>query len=110
MYGFIRVFFSLTTAPATPDLKALTNELKTVSDWHTLGVNLDLKSHQLKEIERNYRGDDKRCKTEVLDRWLESTPSPTWEAVVEALCLMEAHIVADSIRRKYITSATITKG
>ena len=100
--GFYAVFFS-PTALATPTLKELMNELKSVSDWHTLGVNLDLKRHQLSEIEKNHRGDDKRCRTEVLGCWLDNTTNPTWKAVAEALYLMEAYSVADNIKRKYIT-------
>ena len=79
-------------------------------DWYSLGVNLDLKRYQLSEIESNHRGDDKRCRTEMLGYWLDNTTTPTWEAVAEALCLMEAHAVADKIRRKYITSTTTTEG
>lgn len=84
------------------------NELKSVSDWHTLGVNLDLKSHQLTEIEKNHRGDDQRgCKTEMLACWQNNTTTPSWEAVAEALCLMDAHTVANRIRRKFITTEGI---
>jgi len=73
-------------------------------------VNLDLKNYQLSEIGRNYRGDVKRCKTEMLACWLENTTTPTWEAISEALCLMEAHAVADKIRRKYTISTATTEG
>ena len=107
--GFYAVFFS-PTASATPTLKELMNELRSVSDLHTLGVNLDLKRHQLSEIEKNHRGDDKRCRTEVLGCWLDNTTNPTWKAVAEALYLMEAHSVADTIQRKYITSNTTSQG
>ena len=93
-----------------PSLKALTNELKSVTDWHLLGVSLDLKPHQLKEIENNYHGDTKRCKTEVLICWLDNTTNPTWEAVAEALDQMDAHGVAAIIRRKYVTFTTTTEG
>lgn len=110
-YKSIAFIICVSAAPATPTLKALMNELKSVSDWHTLGVNLDLKSHQLTEIERNHRGNDQRCKTEMLACWQNSTTTPTWEAVAEALCLMEAHTVANKIRRKFIiTCATTTEG
>ena len=94
--------------PATPTLKALTSGLRSVSDWHSLGVNLDLSRHQLSEIERNHHGDDRRCKTEMLGCWLDNTTTPTWEAVAEALCQMEAHAVAANIRKKYITQTTTT--
>ena len=107
---FYNYEFSSSTAPAQPSLKTLTNELKFVTDWHSLGVNLDLKYEQLDVIARNHRGDNKRCKTEMLARWLRSTPTPTWEGVAEALCLMDEYAVADTIRRKYVNSTTTTEG
>ena len=97
----------LYSTPATPSLEALTNELESVSDWHSLGVNLDLKNQQLKEIEKNHRGDDKVCKTKVLSCWLDNTLIPTWEDVVEALNLMDEHTVANIIQRKYIFSIEV---
>ena len=89
-----------------PTLKELTNALKSVSDWHSLGVNLDLYGSELATIDRNHCGDNTRCKTEMLSRWLENTTYPSWEAVVQALRLMGAYAVADTIQRKYATSTT----
>ena len=94
------------TAPATPTLQALVNELASVEDWHLLGVNLGLRGHQLREIERNYPLESNRRKTETLDFWQRNAKSATWEAVVQALCLMQEHVVADAIRRKYCCSFT----
>ena len=107
---FYNYEFSSSTAPAQPSLKTLINELKFVTDWHSLGVNLDLEYQQLDVIARNHKGDNKRCKTEMLDCWLHSTPTPTWEGVAEALCLMDEYAVADTIRRKYVNSTTTTEG
>lgn len=107
---FYNYEFSSSTAPAQPSLKTLTNELKFVTDWHSLGVNLDLEYQQLDVIARNHKGDNKRCKTEMLDCWLHSTPTPTWEGVAEALCLMDEYAVAATIRRKYVNSTTTTEG
>ena len=75
-----------------------------------LGVNLDLRGPEITTIEKDYRGDNTRCKTEVLSRWLENTTSPSWEAVVQALRLMDADAVADTIQRKYVTSTDTTEG
>ena len=94
------------TAPAAPTLQALVNELASVKDWHLLGVNLGLQGHQLHEIEQNYRGDGSRCKSETLYMWQRNTKNATWEAVAQALCLMQEHVVADAIRRKYCCSST----
>ena len=97
------------TAPATPTLQALVNELASVENWHLLGVNLGLQGHQLHEIERNYRGDSSRCKSETLYMWQRNAKNyATWEAVAQALCLMQEHVVADAIRIKYGCSSTTT--
>ena len=84
--------------------------LKSVLDWHSLGVHLDLKSHQLDTIEKNHHGDVERCKTEMLNSWLNNSTIPTWEAIVEALGPMEHGRVADEIQRKYINFNTTTEG
>ena len=97
-------------APGTPTLKELTNALKSVSDWHLLGVNLDFSGSELATIERDNRGDNTRCKTVMLYRWLEITTCPSWEAVVQALRLMDADAVADTIQRKYVTFTDTTEG
>ena len=96
------MFLSISAAPAKPTLKELKVALKSVSDWHSLGVHLELKIHQLDTIEKNHRGDDERCKTEMLISWLNNSTIPTWEAIVQALGLIEHGRVADEIQRKYI--------
>ena len=99
------------TASATPTLRELTNELDSVLEWHLLGVKLDLKTHELGEIERNYRSDGiRRCKTEMLSRWLGNTTNPTWEAVVDALRQMRANAVADTIERNNILHTATSEG
>ena len=67
-----------------------------------------MQGHQLRAIERNYPQDNDRRKTETLDLWQRNAESATWEAVVQALCLMQEHVVADAIRRKYGCSSTTT--
>ena len=104
------VFFFCQTAPATPTLKELKKALKSVSDWHSLGIYLDLKTHQLDMIEKNHRGDNERCRTEMLIAWLNNAKTPTWEAIIEALGQMEQCRVADDIQRKYNISNTTTEG
>ena len=94
------VFFCQ-TAPATPTLKELKKALESVSDWHSLGIYLDLKINQLNTIDKNHHGDDERCRTEMLIRWLDNTTTPSWEAVIEALGQIEQRRVADEIQRKY---------
>ena len=86
------------TAQATPTLQALVSELALVENWHSLGVNLGLQGHTLREIERTYP-DSSRCKTEMLDLWLQKAKNPTWKAVIDALCQMGEYAVALKTKR-----------
>ena len=101
---------SISASPATPTLKELSEALKSVLKWHSLGIQLGLKIHQLGTIERNHHGDNERCKTEMLICWLDKTEAPTWEAIAEALGQMEHGRVAAEIQRRYIISNTTTEG
>ena len=76
-------------------------ELKTVNDWHQLGINLRVLAHDLIEIEHNYQKND-RQRAEMLDLWLRRTPNAVWEDVVNALQQMGENRVAQNIRQKYI--------
>ena len=99
---------SSTTGSATPTLQLLVYELSSVENWHSLGVNLGLKGHQLREIEQTYHGNSKRCKTETLDFWQRNNRNCTWEAIARALDLIQEEVVADWIREKYCSSTTAT--
>ena len=96
----------LLTAPATPTLQALSNELASVENWHKLGVNLGLQGHQLRQLEQDYPRDSDRRMSEMLDLCLKSAVDLNWETIAQALCLMKEHVVAERIRRKYCCSST----
>ena len=83
------------------NFKSLCGELKTVTDWHQLGINLGVPADELRRIERDYQGNDRR-RAEMLDLWLQRTPNATWEDVVRALQQMGENAVAEEIREKYI--------
>ena len=89
------------------DAHNLFNALKEVSDWHKLGVLLSIPPSELRKIEQDYQGSDRR-KTETLDLWLRNTPSATWSTVASALQEMNQHTVAETIHQKYIQGATST--
>ena len=96
------------TSPATPTLQDLSNELNSVTDWHSLGVKLGVQSFVLSTIEKNHHGDSVRCKHEMLVRWLRSTKLATWKGVADALWQMEERTVAVNIQIKYCSSSTDT--
>ena len=95
---------SPTAAAATPLLKELSNALDSVVNWHSLGVKLGLEGHELSTIEQNYRGDNERCKLEMLSRWLRNAKLTTWKAVADAVQQMGEHEVASKIQAKYCSS------
>ena len=82
------------------DAGILSSELKTVINWHQLGLNLGLPKHELDKIERDYQGND-RQRLEMLDKWLQRTSNATWRDVVNPLKQMGENSVAESIRQKY---------
>ena len=96
------------TSPATPTLKDLSEELNSVVDWYSLGVKLSVQSYELHTIEKDYYGDNGRCKHEMLVRWLHSAKCPTWKAVADALLQMGEHTVSVKIQTKYCSSSTNT--
>ena len=87
--------FSLGT-PLT--VKHLVTACKRVSDWHTLGIQLDLTTSQLKDIHVTYHayGVD-RLKTEMFDVWLKSSPNASWTDLITALRAMDEERVASHI-------------
>ena len=88
-------------ATDAPKVGDLFSELKTVTDWHLLGINLGLQTYELLQIERDHQGNE-RQKREMLDLWLRRTPDAGWKDVVSALKEMKENRVAESIRRNYV--------
>ena len=67
---------------------------------------MGVEDHELRTIERNYRGDNERCKYEMLICCSRSGKLPTWKGIVEALQLMGEHTVASKIRARHCSSST----
>ena len=82
-------------------VRSLFPELRTVSDWYQLGINLGLQKYELNRIEQDYQG-NKRQMQPMLDLWLRRTPNTSWKDLVSALDEMGENRVAERIRKKYI--------
>ena len=89
------------------DIATLCNELTSISDWFTLGLNLGVKLHQLHEIHSKYFQVEGlgACRRESLVLWLRRTPSASWRDVVRVLQRMGENTVAGRIERKYIVAS-----
>ena len=52
-----------------PDLRKLVADLKDVTEWFILGVELGVKHADLRKIESKFKDDIERCKVEMLQFW-----------------------------------------
>ena len=89
----------------TTDL--LVNELKEVTEWQSLGLNLGLGMAAIKEIEQDHQ-DMARRRMETLDRWVRKEAKASWVMVIEALEKMSELRLASKLREKYYTQQQIT--
>ena len=93
---------SLLSIAVKPDTATLCNELGSVSDWHTLGLNLGVKDHELDQIERSHPTEGcGRWKRETFSLWLRRKSNASWQDVAGALRQMEENTVAERIELKY---------
>ena len=89
------------------NVKNLSTELTTITNWYQLGLYLNLQTHDLNKIQQDHahQGND-RQRLEMLSLWLRRTPNATWEDVVSALQQMEENRVAENIRQKHLRRAS----
>ena len=85
----------------SPTLRTLLEESQTVTNWDKVGVFLGLDERDIKTIEHEYNGSLRKCRLEMLNKWLEKDPSPTWEKYCEALEKASHGAIAMQVREKY---------
>ena len=87
-----------------PMISVLLKELlnKVSADWENIGVMLNVKEGELRNIKSNY-DESEQCFREMLRRWLNQVePPPTWSAVIEAIeCVTRYKSLAEELRNKY---------
>ena len=88
-----------TEKPVTPlTVKELMVAVSNVSDWHALGIQLDLTMSQLKDIDITCHKEGlKRIKAEMFDAWLKSSSSASWNDLIKALKAIGEDKVASQI-------------
>ena len=75
-----------------------------VVDWETLGDKLSLPEHRLKEIHVDlFHKGNVRQKAAMLDLWFRYDTSASWEKLAKALEQMEEKVLADKIRKEYLS-------
>ena len=83
----------------------LLEELKEVTDWYMLGAYLNVPVHELKKI--NPQDGVERCKLEVLQFWLNTTISASWQHIARALELLDMLTLAARLKSKYLCTSGV---
>ena len=88
-----------------PTLEDFVEALSTESEWYTLCVFLGAPTHELDDINRNYRYDGiKRCLIEVYKCLENAQRVPTWQSIEFALRRTGNIALANKIKTEYIDS------
>ena len=83
-------------------LKQILRDTKEVTDWYSLGIQLEIPTSHLRHIEDNYGINAERCKMEVIDYWLHNDPEPTKSKLAQAVEDMGGHTnVVQTLRAHY---------
>lgn len=65
--------------------------------WYQLGLHLGLPYYELERIEVENRYSVHHCVAKMFQRWLRTSPEPTWYALAEALRKIHMNAEADRI-------------
>ena len=107
-----KVLNESTEKPCPPlTVKELVEATINVSDWHSLGLQLNLTMCQLKDIDVTYNKEGfKRIKAEMFDAWLKSSSSASWADLIKALKKIGENYVASEIEASCSIKSPDTTG
>ena len=74
-------------------------------EWKSLGTELEISPAKIKEIDVNNRGQVKECKHDMVQFWLESDTSCSWNKLIDALISNDQSVLAEEIRNTYCHSS-----
>jgi len=88
-------------ADAVLSVKNLFNTTKEVTNWYTLGLQLDILTHKLQNIQHDHRTLE-NSKHEMLHFWVHSDPEASWGKLATAVEKIEFCHISKRIRGNYI--------
>ena len=93
-------------SPQALSVKLLVQAVSNVSDWHSLGLRLDLTMSQLNNVHITYHMHEiERIKAEMFCIWLKSSPNATWADLIRALKAMgEVRVASEIEAEKSLTT------
>ena len=100
-----------TTGITKPTIHQLTEELLDMNDWYSLGVFLLVPVSKLQEImTMSSQGGTARWRIDLLQYWLDSTPTASWSDIITALEKIGHRTLSSNLRLKYLLSTTTITG
>ena len=76
------------------------------TEWHKLGLNLDVPEHILNLVGSNPDIEDRLRM--MLSKWLDYDREASWDKLANALNTMGKNVIAANIRSKYVRSVSET--
>ena len=84
------------------------SELATVpiqpAQWYTLGLQLGLEEDVLSSIEQEQLDRPMKCKRAMFRKWLESTPTASWNDLIKALVQIGEEETAEKVKEEFSPS------
>ena len=103
--------YVLYTDITTPTIHQLTEELEGMNGWYSLGVALLVPVSKLQEIMAlSPQGGTAQWRIDLLQHWLDSTPTASWSDIITALEKIGHHTLSTRLRVKYLSSTTTSAG
>ena len=101
-FVFFSSFFSLSLIDSSLTYQNVTAALRTLTDWHSLGVRLGVEKSRLDAIKIDYaQWGVTRQRDEVISVWLCSDTQASWSKLGRALVDMELNVLAEEIWSQY---------
>ena len=83
-------------------MRVLAKELGRVTKWYEFGVALDMPVEDLESIYlSNPNAGIGELKSAMFQRWLDRTPTTSWNNIIQALNEHGYHALADELTSKY---------
>ena len=96
---FFSSFFSHSLIDSSLSYQNVTAALRTLTDWHSLGVRLGVEKSRLDAIKIDYaQWGVMRQRDEVINVWLCSDTQASWSKLCRALVDMELNVLAEEIQ------------
>ena len=102
------ICYAVSLSPPVAEERPKISELATVpiepGQWYTLGLELGLEEEVLNSIEVDHSNKLVKCNRAMFRKWLESTPTASWDDLIKALEQIGEEETAEKVREEFCLS------